>query len=201
MPLPTREEALALLKEYTQDPRLLKHMLAVEACMRAYARKFGEDEDLWGLTGLLHDMDYEKWPSPETHPLKAAEILRSRGYPEEMIYAILSHANYLQHIAPRKSLLDRALFACDELSNFVIAVALVRPSKSIHEVDVAAVKKKLKDKRFAAGVSREDVYAGAEALGIPLDEHIAFVIEALKPVAEELGIAGTPELGAAGTGG
>lgn len=192
MSLPSREEAFALLQEYTQDPRLIKHMLGVEACMRAYARKYGEDEELWGITGLLHDLDYEKWPSPETHPLKGAEILRERGYPEELVYAVLSHANYLQHIAPRKTIMHHALFACDELSNFVIAVALVRPSKSIHEVDVAAVKKKLKDKRFAAGVSREDVYAGAEELGIPFEEHVAFVIEALKPVAAELGIAGTP---------
>lgn len=190
MLLPRREEALRLLHEYVQDQRLLKHMLAVEAAMRAYARKYGGDEDLWGLAGLLHDLDYERWPSLEIHPRKAAEILREHGYPEELIYSVLSHANYLQDVAPRRSLMDKALYACDELSNFIIAVALVRPSKSIHEVDVAAVRKKMKDKRFAAGVNREDVVAGAELLGVDLDEHIAFVIEALKPVAAELGIAG-----------
>lgn len=190
MPLPTRAEAYALLTEYTQSPSLIKHMLAVEASMRAYARKYGQDEELWGITGLLHDFDYERWPSPEDHPTRGAEILRARGYPEEMIHAILSHANYLQHVAPRRSLLDKALFACDELSGFITAVAYVRPSRSIHEVDVAAVKKKMKDKRFAAAVSREDITEGAALLGVELDEHIAFVIEALKPVAGELGIAG-----------
>lgn len=191
MPLPSRDAAWALVTEHTKDPRLLKHMLAVEACMRFYARKFGEDEELWGITGLVHDFDYEQGPSPESHPQRGAAILRELGYPEELVYAVLSHANYLQHIAPRVHLLDKALFACDELSNFVIAVAYVRPGKSIYEVDVEAVKKKLKDKRFAAGVSREDVYAGAELLGLPLEEHIQNVIDALKPVAGELGIAGT----------
>lgn len=190
MPLPSRVESLALLQEYTQDPRLLKHMLGVEACMRWYARRYGEDEELWGITGLLHDMDYEKWPSLEIHPRKAAEILREHNYPEAVIYAILSHANYLQDIVPRVNLMDKALFACDELSNFVMAVAYVRPSRSIFEVEVDSVKKKLKDKRFAAGVSREDVYAGADLLGLTLEAHIENVIAGLKGAAAELGIAG-----------
>ncbi|BDG61352.1 HD domain-containing protein [Caldinitratiruptor microaerophilus] len=191
MPLPSRDEAMALLHEWVQDPRLLKHLYGVEACMRAYARKYGGDEDLWGLTGLLHDLDYERYPTLEVHPRKAAEVLREKGYPDELVYAVLAHANYLQDQYPRRSLMDKALYACDELSNFVIAVALVRPNRSIHEVDVQAVRKKMKDKRFAAGVNREDVIGGAAELGLDLDEHIAFVIEALKPVAEQLGIAGT----------
>lgn len=192
MPLPSRAEALALMQEYTQDPRLVKHMLGVEACMRYYARMYNQNVDLWGITGLIHDFDYEKWPAPETHPQKGAEILRQHGYPEELVYSVLSHANYLQHIAPRVNLMDKALFACDELSNFVIAVAYVRPSRSIFEVEVDSVKKKLKDKRFAAGVSRDDVYGGAELLAMPLEEHIQHVIKGLKTAADELGIAGTP---------
>lgn len=192
MPLPSRAEALALVQEYTQDPRLIKHMLGVEACMRFYARKYGQDEELWGITGLVHDFDYEKWPDPESHPRKGAEILRQHGYPEELVYAVLSHANYLQHLAPRVHLLDRALFACDELSNFVIAVAYVRPSRSIFEVEVNSVKKKLKDRRFAAGVSREDVYSGAELLGLSLEEHIENIIAGLKCAADALGISGSP---------
>ncbi len=196
MALPSRAEALALLQEYTKDPRLLKHALGVEACMRFYARQYGEDEDLWGITGLIHDFDYEQWPSLEFHPLKGGEILGERGYPAEMVHAVLSHANHLQHIAPRVNLLDKALFACDELSNFAIAVAYVRPSRSIFEVEVDSVRKKLKDKRFAGGVNRDDVHAGAEILGLSLEEHIRNIIAGLQTAANELGIAGTgPQAG------
>lgn len=195
MALPSRAEALGLLKEYTKNPGLIKHGLAAEAAMRALARRYGGDEDLWGLTGLLHDFDYERWPEPENHPTKGAEILRGRGYPEEMIYAILSHANYLQHLYPRKSPMDRALFSCEELAGFIMAVALVRPNKSLFEVDVRAVKKKLKDKRFAAGVSREDVVNGAAELGVDLDEHIGFLITALQSIAGELELDGRAAAG------
>lgn len=191
MPLPTRAQTYALVTEFTHNTALVRHMLAVEAAMRAYARKYGEDEELWGVTGLVHDFDYERWPSPETHPLKGADILRQRGYPEGVVYAVLSHANYLQHIAPRTSRMDKALFACDELSGFITAVTYVRPSRSIGEVDAAAVRKKMKDKRFAANVSREDIVEGAALLGVDLDEHIEFVVAAMKSVAEELGLAGT----------
>lgn len=157
--------------------------------MRAYARKLGGDEEQWAIVGLLHDFDYEAHPNLEEHPLKGAEIMRQRGWPEEIIYAIMCHADHLG--LERKTPLDRAIYAVDELTGLVIAVALVRPSKSIHEVDAKAVRKKMKDKSFARAVNREDVVKGAEQLGVDLDGHIAFVIEALKPVAEELGIAGT----------
>jgi len=187
----TREEAWELLNEYTKNPRLIHHALAVEACMRAYARKYGEDEETWGLIGLLHDFDYERWPDPPDHPLQGERILAARGVPEDIRYTICSHANYLQDRYPRKSLRDKVLYAVDELSGLVIATALVRPNKSIFEVDVQAVKKKFKDKRFAAGVNREDVIRGAEELGVPLDEHIAFVIEALKEAADVLDLRGT----------
>lgn len=181
-----RDSALALLKEYTQNENLMKHALAVESAMRAYARRFGEDENLWGIVGLLHDMDYEKWPSPEDHPRKGAEILRQRGYPEEVITAILSHADYLG--IPRVTPLQKALFAVDELCGFIIAVALVRPNKSLAEVDVSAIKKKMKDKAFARGVKREDLLRGAEELGVPFEEHIATVISALQAIAPALGL-------------
>ncbi|MDI3327923.1 MAG: HDIG domain-containing protein [Alicyclobacillaceae bacterium] len=185
-----RESAWALLTEYTQNPNLIKHALAVEAAMRAYARKFGEDEEKWGITGLLHDFDYEKWPSPEDHPRRGAEILRGLGYPEDVVYAILSHADYLG--LPRKSPMDKCLYACDELCGFITAVALVRPTKSIHDVDVRTVKKKLKEKAFAKGVNREDVRRGIEELGVDPDEHISFVIGAMQGVAKELGLEGEP---------
>ena len=180
--------------EYTQSESLRKHALAVQACLRAYARKYGADEELWGLTGLLHDFDYERWPNDEHHPEKehpfeGSKILRQHGYPEEMIHAILGHANYSG--VQRTSALDHALFACDELSGFLTACALVKPSKSIHEVEAASVKKKLKDKAFARGVSRDDVYKGAEELGVPLDEHINFCIAAMREVAGALGLSGT----------
>jgi putative nucleotidyltransferase with HDIG domain len=186
-----RDEAWALVTEYTQNPRLLHHMRTVEVCMRAYARKYGEDEETWGLIGLLHDFDYERWPNPPDHPLQGERILAERGVPESIRYTICSHADYLQDRYPRKSLVDKVLYAVDELSGFIVAVALVRPSKSIFEVDVAAVRKKMKDKRFAAGVKREDVIRGAQELGVDLDEHIAFMIEAMKAAADELELRGT----------
>jgi len=183
-----RPAAWDLLCEYTKTEPLRKHGLAVEAAMRAYARKFSGDEEQWGIVGLLHDFDYEAHPNPEEHPAKGAEIMRQRGWPEEIIYAILCHADYLE--LERKTPMDRAIYAVDELTGLVIAVALVRPSKSIHEVDVRAVRKKMKDKGFARAVNRDDIVKGADQLGVDLDEHIGFVIEALKPVANELGIAG-----------
>jgi len=189
----SREDAWNLLCEYTQSESLRKHALAVEACMRAYARKMGADEELWGVAGLLHDFDYERWPNAEHHPTKehpyeGSQILRERGYPEEMIHAILGHAHYSG--VDRVSDMDHALFACDELSGFLTACALVKPSKSIHDVEAASVKKKLKDKAFARGVSREDVYKGAEELGLPLEEHVAFCIDAMRAAAPALGLAG-----------
>jgi len=184
-----RAAAWELLCEFTKTEPLRKHALAVEAAMRAYARKFDGDEEQWGIVGLLHDFDYESWPNAEEHPLKGAAIMRERGWPEEIIYAIMCHADYLG--LERKTPMDRAIFAVDELTGLIIAVALVRPSKSIDEVDARAVRKKMKDKGFARNVIREDIVNGAEQLGVDLDEHIAFVIEALKPVAGELGIAGS----------
>jgi putative nucleotidyltransferase with HDIG domain len=194
--MPNRDDAWKLLCEYTQGESLRKHALAVEACVRAYAKKSGLDEsgvELWGIAALLHDFDYERWPNAEHHPTKehpfeGSSVLREQGYPEEMIHAILGHAHYcgVERVSP----LDHALFACDELAGFLTACALVKPSKSIHEVEAASVKKKLKDKAFARGVNRDDVYKGAEELGIPLDEHIAFCIEALRSIAPDLGLAG-----------
>ncbi len=183
-----RPAAWDLLCQYTKTEPLRKHGLAVEAAMRAYARKFSGDEERWGIVGLLHDFDYEAHPNPEEHPLKGAEIMRERGWPAEIIYAVLCHADYLG--LERKSPMDRAIYAVDELTGIIIAVALVRPSKSIQEVDVKAVRKKMKDKSFARAVNREDITKGADQLGVELEEHIGFVIEALKPVANELGIAG-----------
>jgi putative nucleotidyltransferase with HDIG domain len=191
--MPNREDSWKLLCEYTQSESLRKHALAVEACVRAYARKLGADEELWGLAALLHDFDYERWPNADhhptqEHPYEGSKILREHGYSEEMITAILGHADYSG--VPRVSPLDHTLFACDELSGFLTACALIKPSKSIHEVETASVKKKLKDKAFARGVNRQDVYKGAEELGIPLDDHIAFCIEAMRAIAPELGLAG-----------
>ncbi len=183
-----REDAWQILCEHTKTEPLRKHALAVEAAMRAYARKYAGDEERWGAVGLLHDFDFEIHPGADEHPVKGADILRRRGVAEDIVYAVLCHADYLG--LERKTPMDRAIYAVDELTGFVIAVALVRPSKSINEVDVAAVRKKMKDKGFARAVNREDITKGAEQLGVDLDEHIAFVIEALKPVAKELGIAG-----------
>jgi putative nucleotidyltransferase with HDIG domain len=184
----SRPSAWGLLIEFTASESLRKHAMAVEACMRAYARKFGEEEELWAITGLLHDFDYEQFPSPDQHPFVGNRILRERGYPEEVLHAIMAHADYTN--TPRESLLDKALFACDELSGFITATALVKPSRSIAEVDVKSIRKKMKDKAFARGVHREDIINGALGLGVDLDEHIAFCIAAMSAVAEQLGIAG-----------
>ena len=186
MPLPNRQEAYDLLCEYTKNPNLIKHMLAVEAAMRAYAIRFGENTDLWGLTGLLHDFDYEKHPSPEEHPMVGIGILTEKGYPEEMLQAIKAHAPYLG--VPRHTMLDKALVACDELTGFIVAVALMRPSKSLSDLKVSSVKKKMKQSGFARGVNREDIITGAEELGVSLEEHISFVIEAMRGISDQLGI-------------
>ncbi len=189
--MPTRDDAWTLLCEYTQNENLRKHALAVEACVRAYARKFGADEELWGLAALLHDFDYERWPNEahhpsEEHPSEGAKILRQRGYPEELIRAILSHADYTG--VARQSEFEHTLFACDELAGFLTACALVKPGKSIFEVEADSVKRKLKDKAFARGVNRQDVLKGAEELGVPLEEHIGTCIEAMRGVADRLGL-------------
>ncbi|MFH1571960.1 MAG: HDIG domain-containing metalloprotein [Gemmatimonadota bacterium] len=183
-----RDRAWALLTEYTESPSLRNHALAVEAAMRAYARRCGEDQEKWGVVGLLHDFDYERWPGPDQHPVRGAEILRQQGYPEDVVNAVLSHAPYTG--VPRDTAMARALFAVDELAGFLIAVALVRPSRSLLDVKVSSVRKKLKQPSFAAAVSRQDIEAGARALGVELDEHLATVIEALQGVADRIGLAG-----------
>lgn len=185
----TRAAAWELLTEYTKSESLRRHALAVEAAMREYARIFEEDEERWGIVGLLHDFDYERWPEPPDHPLKGAAILEELGYPEDVIYAIKSHADYLE--LERLDKMAKTLYAVDEMSGFVMAVALVRPSRSIHEVKVSSVKKKMKDKAFARAIDREQLRAGAQELGVELDEHIAHVITALQRVADDLGLAGT----------
>jgi putative nucleotidyltransferase with HDIG domain len=184
-----REEAWSLLTEFTQSESLRKHALAVEACMRAYARKLGGDESLWGLVGLIHDFDYEKYPSAEDHPFKGSEILKERGYSEEIRRAILSHAEYSG--VPRETPMEKALFACDELAGFITAATLVKPSKSLSELDARSVRKKMKDKAFARSVNREDIVNGAADLGVDLEEHITFCIEAMKAVAGDLGLDGS----------
>ena len=189
--MPTREEAWALLCEYTPGENLRKHALAVEACVRAHARKRGENEELWGLTALLHDFDYERWPDQEHHPAEGhpssgVPILRQRGYSEEMIHAILGHADYTG--VARETALDHALFACDEMAGFLTACALIRPGKTIFEVEPASVKKRMKDKAFARGVSREDLVKGAEELGLPLEDHVAICVEAMCGIADQLGL-------------
>jgi len=182
-----RSAGLALMHEYTASVSLRRHMLAVEAAMRAYARKFGEDEEKWGLVGLLHDFDYERWPDPPDHPLKGAAILAERGYPADVIYAIKSHADYLPD-CPRVNRLDKALYACDELAGFLTACAMVRPER-LNGMLPASVKKKLKNKAFAASINRDDISRGAADLGVELDEHIQFVIDAMTPIAGDLGLA------------
>jgi putative nucleotidyltransferase with HDIG domain len=181
-----RVDAFALVNEYVKDQSLVRHMLAVEAALRAYARKFGEDEEKWGIVGLLHDFDYERWPTPPDHPLQGSEILRERGYPEDVIYAIKSHADYLPD-CPRVHRLDKALYACDELAGLITAAALVRPN-GVTDMTASSVKKKMKSKGFARNVSREDVERGAKDFGVELTEHIQFIIDALKPHAAELGL-------------
>jgi putative nucleotidyltransferase with HDIG domain len=183
-----RNDAYALVCEYTQSESLRRHMLAVEAAMRAYARKLGEDEEKWGIVGLLHDFDYERWPNPPDHPLQGAAILAERGYPADVIYAIKSHADYLGD-SPRVSLMDKALYACDELAGFCTAVAKVRP-EGIRGLQAKSVRKKMKQASFAAAVSRDDIARGAADLGVELGEHIQFVIEAMAGAADELGLGG-----------
>jgi putative nucleotidyltransferase with HDIG domain len=181
-----REDAYSLLTEYTKKENLIKHALAVESAMREYAKKFGEDENAWGAVGLLHDFDYERYPDAENHPYRGAEILRERGIPEEWVTAILGHADYTG--VKRETKMAKTLFAVDELTGFLVAVSLVRPSKKIADVSVKSVKKKLKDKTFAASVSREDISRGAEELGVPLEEHIDFVLGAMKKISDQLGL-------------
>ena len=192
--LPSRSETLALMREHTASESLRKHMLSVEAAMRAYAGKFGEDEERWGTTGLIHDFDYERFPnnahSPtEEHPSEGVRILRTKGYPEDILEAILGHAQYCN--TPRVSRMAKTLFAVDELTGLITATALVRPTKSVHEVDAKSVRKKMKDKAFARGVSREDVINGAQELGVDLDEHITFVIAAMQARSADLGLSGS----------
>ncbi len=182
-----RDRALALLHQYTQSESLRRHMLAVEAAMRAYARHFGEVEDRWGVVGLLHDFDYERWPQPPDHPLQGAAILEAEGYPADVIHAIKSHVPYLPD-CPRLSLMDKALYACDELSGFITAAALVRPER-LEGMTAASVRKKMKQKGFAAAVDRGDITQGAEELGVALEEHIQFVIDAMRANAGEIGLA------------
>ncbi len=188
-----RESAWCLLTEFTQSESLRKHALSVEACMRAYARKFAagstQEEELWGVVGLLHDFDYEKYPSLDDHPYKGSEVLKERGYPDEIRRAIMSHAEYTG--ITRDSQMEKALFACDELAGFITAVALVKPGKSLAEVDTKSVRKRMKDKAFARKVNRDDIVNGAAALGVDLEEHITFCIEALKPIADKLGLDGS----------
>lgn len=193
--LPSRDAALALLHEYTASDSLRKHMLAVEAAMRVYAVRYDEDPDRWGLAGLMHDFDYERFPNaahaPDAeHPAHGVRVLREHGYPEDILQAILGHATYTG--VPRETPMARALFAVDELTGLITATALVKPSKSVRDVEARSVRKKMKDKAFARGVSREDVVQGAEELGVPLDEHIQLVIGAMQGQAEALGLAGQP---------
>jgi putative nucleotidyltransferase with HDIG domain len=198
--LPSRADALALMHEYTASDSLRKHMLTVEAVMRAYADKFGEDPERWGLAGLIHDFDYERYPNAahsatDEHPSTGVRMLRERGWPQDILQAILGHATYCN--VPRETLMARALFAVDELSGLVTATALVKPSKSVHEVEASSVKKKMKDKGFARGVNRDDVLLGVKELGVELEPHIQFVIDAMRRVAPTIGLAGAAPAAAA----
>jgi putative nucleotidyltransferase with HDIG domain len=184
----TRDQAVEILQEYTKSENLRKHALAVESCVAAYARKLGQDENKWSVTALLHDFDYEMHPEAPDHPMKGEPILAARGVPEEIRRAILSHANYSG--VPRESALEKTLFACDELAGFITAISLVKPGRSVHEVDTKSVRKKMKDKAFARSVSREDIVNGAAALGVDLDEHVEFCIRAMQGRAQELGVGG-----------
>ena len=185
-----RDDAWQLLTEYTKSENLLKHAMAVEAAVRGYARKFGEDEEGWGMTALLHDFDYERWPTLGDHPVKGSEILREKGYPEWLIRAILSHAMETTGVT-RESLLEKTLFACDEMAGFLTAASLVRPSKSILDLEAGSVIKRMKDKAFARAVSRDDLRAGAELLGLPLADHITNVIAFMRERADALGLRGS----------
>src|SRR5215208_1905614 len=184
----SRSDALALMTEHTQSESLRKHMLAVEAAVRGYARKWGENEDDWGIVALLHDFDYERWPDQENHPFRGVEILKEKGYPEWVTRAILSHAEYSG--VPRESRLEKALYACDEMSGFVTAAALVRPSKSVLDLEASSVLKRMKDKAFARAVSRDDLRRGAEEIGLPLEQHIGNVIAFMRIEADALGLRG-----------
>ncbi|MFQ5658028.1 MAG: HDIG domain-containing metalloprotein, partial [Candidatus Methylomirabilales bacterium] len=185
----TRQEAWALLTEFTKAEGLLRHALAVESAMGTYARKFGEDEELWRIVGLLHDFDYERYPDLTDHPFRGTEILRERGWPEEIIRAILSHADHTG--VPRESQMEHALFACDELTGFITAAALIRPSRSLFDLEVRSVRKRMKEKAFARNVSRDDLLQGAEEMGLPLDEHIGVVLKAMRSIAADLALAGS----------
>ncbi len=184
-----RDDAWRLLTEYTKSDSLLKHAMGVEAAVRGYARRFGEDEEAWGVVALLHDFDYERWPTLDDHPYRGSEILREKGYPEWAVRAILSHADHTG--VARESRLEKTLFACDEMAGFVTAAALVRPSKSILDLEARSVVRRMKDKAFARGVKREDLRAGAEVIGLPLEEHIANVVAFMRERADELGLRGT----------
>jgi predicted hydrolase (HD superfamily) len=184
-----RDDAWRLLTEYTKGDSLLKHALGVEAAVRGYARTFGEDENDWGIVALLHDFDYERWPSPEEHPFRGSEILRASGYPEWVMRAILSHADYSG--VARESLLEKTLFACDEMAGFVTAASLVRPSRSVLDLEASSVMKRMKDKAFARNVKREDLRGGAELLGLPLEQHITNVIVFMREQADALGLRGS----------
>ncbi len=193
MTVPSRADTLALMHEYTASESLRKHMLAVEGAMRAYAGKFGEDVERWGIAGLIHDFDYERFPNnahsaTDEHPAEGVRILKSKGYPDDILQAILGHAHYTN--TPRESRMAKTLFAVDELTGLITATALVRPSKSVHEVETKSVRKKMKDKAFARGVSRDDVINGATELGVDLDEHITFVIESMQARSADLGLSG-----------
>jgi len=183
---PTREEAWTLVTEMTQSETLRRHMRSVEAAMRAYARRFGEDEERWAVLGLIHDWDYESGPTPAQHPQRGIEMLRERGWPDDVLEDIASHAEYLD--VPRDRPIRKALYAVDEMCGFIIACALVKPDRSLSAVDARTVRKKMKDKAFARGVHREELVTGAEELGIPFDEHVEIVRDALKPIAQELGL-------------
>jgi putative nucleotidyltransferase with HDIG domain len=193
--LPTRGDALALVHEYTASESLRKHMLTVEAVMRAYAERLGDDPERWGLTGLIHDFDYERYPNAahsatEEHPAEGVRLLRARGWPEDILEAILGHATYSG--VPRVTPMAKTLFAVDELTGLITATALVKPTRSVNDVDAKGVRKRMKDKAFARGVNRDDVIQGADALGVDLDEHIAFVIGAMQRSADAIGLAGVP---------
>lgn len=184
-----REEAFRLFTEWNQNESLVKHGLAMEAALRAYARKLGEDEEKWGITGMLHDIDYERHPTVEEHGKVGADVLRQHDYPEDVVHAVQAHNDY--HGLPRNDLLSKTVFACDELTGLITATALVRPNKSIVGLEASSVKKKMKDKAFARGVNREEIIKGAEALGVDLTEHITFVIQAMEASADTLGLRGT----------
>ena len=191
--MPTREDAYRLMTSHVKNENLQKHMLSVEVALRFYARKYGEDEEIWAMTGLLHDCDYEEYPDLHDHTHISTQWLREGGYDEQIIYAILAHNDLNLDTQPRTTLLARALYACDEITGMVTATALVRPTKSIIGLEVSSVRKKMKAKGFAAGVNRNDLVNGAAELGVDLDEHIAFVIQAMSSIADTLGLAGVPE--------